>query len=528
MNKTLLLIKTQLKNLFFGGRTRNNVQSFLPMVLSFGVMVYLAVIYTNMFMDILPVESHSSIVYLMTGGCAAFLLVMGVTASMGMLFGFKDFDFLCALPITKDQLVTSKISTFLIYEYLYAICFMVPMLITYGMKSTVSVSFYVMGFLGLLVLPLVPVVIACLVGLVIRALSSKSKHQNYMSTVLTFVLLLAVFAASFSMGSRTDEQNVKVLTGIAGGIKSFIPTASWYAEAVLTGNWTKLLIMIAVSLAALILFIKLMSPLILKIGAIGNQGYHDANFKLTKSESKSKSAIHALFDKELRSYFGNASYVSNTLFPSLIMLIGIIYIAFTKTILIDFLKDGVPMDTIAAFLIVGMGLMVHSSTTTGVSISLEGKKLWILQTLPLKISDIFKAKLYMSLLVDLIPALLSLVLVQIALEVSPLYILIGIIYLFLVALFGGLFGLCINLRFPKLDWDREIIVIKQSASSMITVFSGLILGVAMCALFAWLTTAMNMDYKLCLALFTVLYIIADLIMYFDLKHGGEKRFRRLA
>ncbi|NCB33161.1 MAG: hypothetical protein EOM64_04670 [Erysipelotrichia bacterium] len=528
MNKTLLLIRIQLKNLFFSGKAKNKIQSLLPMAISFGVMVYLALFYTNLALDSLPAEYRHYIIFLMTGGCAAFLLIMGVTVSMGMLFGFKDFDFLSALPISKDQMITSKISTFLIYEYLYAFCFMVPMLICYGIKCSVSVSFYIIAFLGLTVLPLVPIVAACLIGLVIKSLSSRAKHQNYMSTILTFFLLLAVFIVSFSMNSQTDAQNMQTVVTIGSVMKTVIPTAGWYSEAVLNENWSALLTVFAVSLVSLLLFIKIMSPIILKIGAVGNQGYHVSNFKLKRNESKSKSVINALLDKELRSYFGNAAYVGNTLFPSLIMLIGIIYAAFTKSILSDFLNEGLSMDLIAGFLIVATGLMVHSSATTGVTISLEGQKLWILQTLPLKVSDIFKAKLFMSIAVDLIPAVLSLILVQIALQVSPLFIPVGIIYLFLVALFGGLFGLSINLRFPKLDWDREIIVIKQSASSMITVFGGMILGVAMGALFVSLTIWQNMDYRLCIALFAICYLAADLIMIYDLKHNGEKRFRRLA
>ena len=36
-----------------------------------------------------------------------------------------------------------------------------------------------------------------------------------------------------------------------------------------------------------------------------------------------------------------------------------------------------------------------------------------------------------------------------------------------------MFGLIVNLHFPRFDYDREIVVVKQSLSTMITVFTGM-------------------------------------------------------
>ena len=43
----------------------------------------------------------------------------------------------------------------------------------------------------------------------------------------------------------------------------------------------------------------------------------------------------------------------------------------------------------------------------------------------------------------------------------------------LAILCSGLFGLIINLHFPRFDFDREIVVVKQSLSTMITVLAGM-------------------------------------------------------
>ena len=46
---------------------------------------------------------------------------------------------------------------------------------------------------------------------------------------------------------------------------------------------------------------------------------------------------------------------------------------------------------------------------------------------------------------------------------------------FIVPILSSLFGLFINLKYPKLKWNNETEVIKQSTSTMICTFTGMIL-----------------------------------------------------
>ena len=49
-----------------------------------------------------------------------------------------------------------------------------------------------------------------------------------------------------------------------------------------------------------------------------------------------------------------------------------------------------------------------------------------------------------------------------------------------MGVFSGTFGLAANLKFPKLTWDTEVSVVKQSASSgigmLVPMLSGIVLG----------------------------------------------------
>lgn len=50
-----------------------------------------------------------------------------------------------------------------------------------------------------------------------------------------------------------------------------------------------------------------------------------------------------------------------------------------------------------------------------------------------------------------------------------------------IIVFGCVFGITVNLKFPVLNWDNEVTVVKQSAASMIGGIGGCLVGI-LCAI----------------------------------------------
>ena len=159
--------------------------------------------------------------------------------------------------------------------------------------------------------------------------------------------------------------------------------------------------------------------------------------------------------------------------------------------------------------------------TTGVSISLEGKSLWILKSIPADVKEIFLAKILINLALIMVPSTLSLLGLGIAFHLPLLYYLTGILMLAVSALFISMLGLLINLRFPKLEFDREVVVIKQSLSAFLSIMIPMFLAVGIMVLF--FMTGMNTFYWI-----MAFFVAADLILVFLLLKYGTERFRRLA
>ena len=68
---------------------------------------------------------------------------------------------------------------------------------------------------------------------------------------------------------------------------------------------------------------------------------------------------------------------------------------------------------------------------------------------------------------------LSILILSVVYHFSLLTVVLLLTLTLLAILCSGLFGLIINLHFPRFDFDREIVVVKQSLSTMITVLAGM-------------------------------------------------------
>jgi ABC-2 type transport system permease protein len=90
------------------------------------------------------------------------------------------------------------------------------------------------------------------------------------------------------------------------------------------------------------------------------------------------------------------------------------------------------------------------------------------------------------------------------------------------AFFISFFGLIMNLLLPNFNWTTEVVVIKQSAATMIALFTGMgIVGVQY--LFLLFLPSIMIAYSS----YCMLIVIIDVMLYHILMTYGKKRFNTL-
>ena len=250
--------------------------------------------------------------------------------------------------------------------------------------------------------------------------------------------------------------------------------------------------------------------------------------KAKKGVVKSATMRLSLFKREWKLFSSSPTYVMNSAF-GVIFLVAVPIVAIVKA---DAIRALIP--TLAAYFpnANGVGIAAMASIFTGgmccittPSVSMEGKRIYLLRSLPILTMDIFLAKIAVHLAVVLPGALFMNVTLAAVLQADALSWVFMILLPVVHALFTACVGLCFGIDFPVLDWTDEMTAVKSGAGVLISVFGAMILNLLLCG--AYFLVVNFFKDGVYLALLTVLYGIGTFIMMRWLKETGVKKFEKL-
>jgi len=411
------------------------------------------------------------------------LLVMFFTIfkSSGILFAFKDYDMLMALPVKTTKVITSRFLLMYGMNLLIAFVIMLPMGISYCYWAHPQISFYVMWLIIIFVAPLVPMTIAAVLGSIISAISSRSKYTNVVSIVLSFALLIAFMGVSFNSGTlNSSEINVDQLaslgTMLSYKMTEIYPLAGLIDKAVCQYNMVALLAFLVISVVWYCVFVKIVSIKYKAINTGLTTHQTKSNYKL--QSLKVTSPFYALFQKEMKRFFSSYLYVLNMGVGAVLLLATSIACFILGIDKIEQLLEISNIEyMVSSFVPFVISAMLAMSCTSSVSLSLEGKNLWILQTLPVDSATIYRSKMAVNVCILLPVSILSSLLMSLCLKVD----IITALWMFITPLsyvfFTSVWGIFVNIKIPNFTWESEVAVIKQSISSMLGIIGGMIFGI---------------------------------------------------
>lgn len=250
-----------------------------------------------------------------------------------------------------------------------------------------------------------------------------------------------------------------------------------------------------------------------------------SDYQLTAMRTNSQ--FLALFKKELNRYFTTPMYLFNTGFGVITSIGAAAFALYNKSTLDAVLSEliggqGIPVLALMAMTAAFMCIM---TCPANVSISLEGKTLWILREAPIPVRSIFLAKAGMNICFIWIIALISIPVLAYACSLSVPE---GTALVFLCIAFGpftAFSGLIINLIFPKMNGVNDTLVVKQSASAFCSVFFGM--GVVILGLVIYLPLSHVMSDIVFVFSCGILLLLLSAGMWSFLCNRGERMFMRL-
>jgi ABC-2 type transport system permease protein len=308
--------------------------------------------------------------------------------------------------------------------------------------------------------------------MLLALIASRFRKTNAVRIIVLLLFTLAIMALSFSMNNNISPEAAGIVESLMDSLAAKYPPVRLFSMGI-GGDIAAFVAFVVISVLLFLLFSLFVGKYFKKLNAVVTAVFTRRNFKLT--EVRTSSAQAALFYKEIKTYFNSALYVLNTAFGMIILLIAsaaLLIIGLDKVV--ELLKVPISSDQIAPILPLGVSLIVCMSSTSCSSISMEGKKFWIIRTLPVSSSQVFIAKMGVNLTVTVPVVCLSALVFSLVLKPSSDIALFMFILPFVYCLFISALGLIINLFSPKLEWKNEAAVIKQSAAVMLTMVAGFI------------------------------------------------------
>ena len=142
--------------------------------------------------------------------CSFITLILTFLKSSGVLIGLRDYDMVMSLPVKNSEVVLSRLTMVYLSNLLISMIVVLPSVVIFGANAEAGISGNIIFLLSFLFLPVIPMIISLGLGVLISAISSRSKHKNILSLVLSTLAVLLIVAAS----AKTQDMNTEEILNI--------------------------------------------------------------------------------------------------------------------------------------------------------------------------------------------------------------------------------------------------------------------------------------------------------------------------
>ena len=208
-------------------------------------------------------------------------------------------------------------------------------------------------------------------------------------------------------------------------------------------------------------------------------------------ELKGKSLLFAMTKKEFARFLSSPTYMLNGGLGLLFQLVGAVLIAVARPGIFEIDPEmaaslGMSADEISKMalpLFISILALTESMVMMSVSaVSLEGKSLWIIKSMPIDPKTALIAKAMPQIILSTAVSLVSGIIASIGLGVGFTDALFFILIPIAFGIVVSLDGVVINVLLPKFDYANEVQVIKQSSATLVSMLVNMLIAVGMLAL----------------------------------------------
>ena len=331
----------------------------------------------------------------------ALCFIGSVFTAQQQLFSARDNELLLAMPVPPAQHTRLAHGDAAAHHYALELIVLLPAYIVWGVQIGFSAAGVIAAAAGALLLPLLVMCFTCLFAWILAAISARMRNK----TVVTLVLSLLFLAAYFYVYMNLNDLLTAIVensAAIAGAMSAVYPAYA-FGQAIAEGD----LIQLAGFAACCVVPFAIVYA-ILSRGFLAVTTRRPSAKKLVYRERALRvgSVRGALLRRELARFGANGMYILNAAMGSILTVAAAVALVIYRGTLIALLEP-LPAGWTAALMAVALCFLCATDVISAPSISLEGKTLWLLKSLPVEARAILMSKVELHLVIALPPTLIA-------------------------------------------------------------------------------------------------------------------------
>lgn len=440
----------------------------LLLLYAFGAFVFTYYQLFKSFAPVLYYMGHGWLYFVYTGIMAfALMCIFSVFASKTTLYEAKDNDLLLSMPIKPRTILLSRMVSLEAINLVFGLLVMIPAgMAWYGQLPFTAMSLISFVVTGLL-MSLLALALSSMFAWLLAAASSKMRKKVLFETVLSVVFLAAYFIF-FAQLNGILENLINNADSIADKMDSVI-LLRWIGDACADGTVSSLLLASLCEVLPFVIVCAILSVTFIRT-ATAKRGA--AKVKYVDRGQKVSSPAAALRKKEWSLFFSNSTYIINSALGALfIVAAGVALLIYREDV--SYFSDAFAAEFPSAqqYVLPGcmliVGLLASVSVPSVAAVSMEGRSIWLVQTMPVKPQAVLRAKLGVSIWLYMPPVLLCVVALLLTVKAEPVLTVLSAAFPVLLTTLICVLGLAINIRHPNLTWENPAQTVKRDPAVII-------------------------------------------------------------
>lgn len=427
------------------------------------------------------------------------IILFGMFQIISYFYFSKDIKILTPLPIKPKHYLVSKFFIIYLWELIISLFLVAPIFIIYGIYENIYPYQWITMILGLLCMPIIPLVIVGFITIILMRITNASKNKDALRMVGYIVLMASLLAFQYFVYRNLipDDPNeqIEIFINLVENSTYFLERFSLYYPVTklinytISGNVLEALLGLILLVIISLMFVYLFSLFLEKVFIITYLKEHSQDtLKKKVRKSKVRSISFAIARIDFITIIKEPVFLFNTLAMIVILplLIVISSLVTSSSGELNQLTNLYKSFDLQIWLVVTLFLIITTSMIplTSTTFSREGKNNWIMRTLPISPKDHILGRMITPIITHLLLNFIMIVLVLLFLyrggiEVgsSILYAILCFVVSLTLSLPLLLIFIYIDLKRPMLKWENPQQPVKQNMNVLIGMGIGFVYGI---------------------------------------------------